>query len=88
MIQLDANRRSARMLAAGRLTVTFRSPTGTHITITAKCRAPRENGQGWEGVALADAKVLFIEVPGADGGWADRVAKVTRSKGFVADPSA
>lgn len=42
----------------------------------------------WEACSLADAKVLFIQVPAADGGYGDKVAKVTRSKGLVPDTNA
>lgn len=86
MIQLDPSKRAARMLAAGRLTVTFRSPSGQHITLTAKCRAPQDDGR-WVASSLADAKVVFIEVPNQEG-WNDKVAKVTRAKGLVPDPHA
>ena len=86
MIPLDTTTRAARMLSAGRLTVTFRSPSGTHITLTAKCRAPNDATGKWEGSTLAAAKVIFIEVPNPEG-WNDKVGKVTRSKGFTPDPN-
>ncbi len=86
-ITLDTNVRAARQLAAGRVTATFVSPTGTHITLTAKCRAPKESGTGWETSSIDRAKVIFIEVPN-DSGYGDKVAKVTQSKGLVAQPGA
>lgn len=76
------------MIEAGRVTVTFTSlKTGEHITLVAKCRAPHADTGKWEHASLEDAKVMFIEVPNS-GGWNDKVGRVTRSKGFVADPSA
>ena len=82
---LNLDTRAGRMLAAGRLTVTFRSPSGQHITLTAKCRAPQENGK-WSASSYADARVIFIEVPN-ETGWNDKVGKVT-SRGFQPDPNA
>lgn len=86
LIAVDASTRAGRMLAAGRLTATFRSPTGTHITLTAKCRKPNDSGK-WIGCPLSEAVVVFFEVPNQTG-WNDRVAKLTRSKGIVVDPNA
>lgn len=86
-ITLDTNVRAARQLAAGRVTVTFKSPTGQHITLTAKARGPKENGNGWETCSVERARVIFIEVPN-DSGYGDKVGKVTGRAGFVADPSA
>lgn len=78
------------MLVAGRVTITFTSPSGSHITILAKCRMPDQGGQ-WIGCSLDRAKVINFEVPSAGGGWNDRVGKYTQSKGFVpakgADPA-
>lgn len=89
MFQVDTNTRAGRMLAAGRLTVTFTSEqSGEHITITAKCRKPGENGGPWTACRLDEAKVVFLSVPNAGGGWDDKVAKVTAARGFVADPRA
>jgi hypothetical protein len=85
-IALDTNIRAARQLAAGRVTITFKSPTGTHITLTAKCRAPKETGNGWETSSIERAKVIFIEVPN-DSGYGDKVGKIT-SRGFTPDPAA
>lgn len=84
MITLDTKLRAARMLEAGRVTATFRSPSGSHITLTAKCRAPNDAGK-WKGCPLAEAKIISIEVPPADGGFGDKVGKVTQARGFVAD---
>lgn len=86
MFPLDTTLRAARMIEAGRLTLTFRSPTGQHITITAKARGTDESGK-WVGTSLAEAKVVFVEVPN-DGGWNDKVGKITRRAGFVADRNA
>jgi len=87
MFALNTSLRAARMMEQGRVTVTFRSPTGSHITITAKAKAPRENGQGWTTVPLAEARVVYFEVPN-ETGWNDRVAKMTRNGGFVAEANA
>lgn len=79
--------RVGRMLDGGRVTVTFTSPkTGEHITVTAKSRAPQENGK-WGHATLAEAKVIFFEVPNSDG-FNDKIGKYTDGKGFTADPSA
>ena len=87
MLNLDTeNNRGARMLEQGRVSVTFKSPTGSHITILAKCRTITESGK-WVQSPIAEAKVIFLEVPNSDG-WNDKVGKFTRSKGFVADSSA
>ncbi len=85
MLQLTDNR-AARMLSAGRVTVTFRSPSGQHITILAKARGTNDAGK-WIATPLAEAKVIFFEVPN-DEGWNDKVGKYTRSRGFVADANA
>lgn len=87
MFAVNTDTRAGRMLAAGRLTCTFRSPSGQHITITAKCRKPRD-GHGWETCPLDQAKVVFFEVPNAEGGFNDRVAKFTAKLGFTPDPRA
>src|ERR1035437_877136 len=84
MFPLDTSLRAARMREQGRVTVTFRSPTGQHITITAKAKAPRDNGKGWTTVPLAQAKIVYFEVPNSDG-WNDRIAKMTHRGGFVVD---
>lgn len=86
MIALDLSKRAARMMEAGRVTVTFRSPSGNHITLVAKSRGTDENGK-WVSVPLAEAKVIFVEVPN-ETGFNDKVGKITRRAGFVADPSA
>lgn len=88
MIQLDtANLRAARMMEGGRLVATLRSPTGAHITLKLRCRkAPEKQGGKWLGCTLAEATILFIEVP--SDGWGDRVARVTRSRGFQPDAKA
>lgn len=87
MFPVDETTRAGRMLAAGNVSVTFRSAaTGQHITIRAKCRKPDENNK-WVNCPLAEAKVVFLSVPNAGGGWDDKVGKVTRAKGFVADPN-
>lgn len=86
MFSIDTDTRAGRMIQAGRVTVTFTSPTsGQHITLVAKCRA-QVDGK-WVASDLANAMVVFIEVPN-ETGWNDKVGKVTRSRGFVADPSA
>jgi hypothetical protein len=87
-INPDLTTRAGRMLAAGRLTVTFTSAnSGEHITITTKSRKPDENGK-WVSCPLAEAKVVFFSVPNADGGWDDKVGKFTYGRGFVAEPGA
>jgi len=88
MFPLDTTTRAGRMLEAGRITVTFRSTaTGEHITLTAKARGKKEGSEKWVSVPLADALVVFIEVPNQEG-WNDKVGKVTRRGGFVPDGSA
>lgn len=85
-LTLDTTKRAARMLEAGRVTVTFTSPSGQHITITAKCRA---NVDGkWQAVSLANATVMFFEVPNHDRGFNDRVGKLTGRNGFTPDRNA
>jgi hypothetical protein len=87
-INPDLTTRAGRMLAAGRLTVTFTSlDTGEHITITTKSRKPDENGK-WVACPLDEAKVIFFSVPNAGGGWDDKVGKFTYGKGFVEQPGA
>lgn len=81
MLRLDLTKRAARMLEQGRVTMTFRSPSGSHITLLAKCRGKTDAGK-WVATNLAEAKLLFIEVPN-EGGWNDKVGKVTRSGGFT-----
>jgi len=89
MFQVNENTRPGRMLAQGRLTVTFLSPSGTHLTVTAKARkAPESEGARWTRSNLAEASVVFFEVPNASGGWNDRIAKFTRARGFVPQPGA
>ena len=84
MITLDLTQRAARMLEQGRVTVTFRSPTGRHVTLRARCRAPQEDGR-WVTCSLEEAKVVFFEVPSGGAGWSDKVARVTRRGGLVLD---
>lgn len=87
-ITLDTTKRAARMLQAGRVTVTFKSPSGQHITITAKCRAPKESGNGWETSSLDRAKLIFFSVPQAgEGGWDDKVGRLN-SRGFTPERNA
>jgi hypothetical protein len=87
MFPLDLSTRAGRMMEAGRVTVTFTSPhTGEHVTILAKARGKDENDQ-WVSTPLADALVVFFEVPNSQG-WNDKVGKATRSKGFVPDARA
>jgi hypothetical protein len=86
MLNLDTDTRAGRMLEAGRLTATFRSPTGAHITLTVKSR--KKDGERWVGCPLDEAMVMFIAVKSADGGWDDKVGKVTQARGFVADRNA
>ena len=88
MFEVSSQSRAGRMLQAGRLTVTFRSPSGQHVTIQAKCRRPRQGSSGWEGCALSEAKVVFFQVPNSQGGYADRVAKYTERDGFSPDTNA
>jgi hypothetical protein len=85
-LTLDTTKRAARMLEAGRVTVTFTSPSGQHITITAKSRAKIDDR--WQGVPLAKATILFFEVPNHDNGFNDKVGKLTGRGGFVADRNA
>jgi len=89
MITVDTNTRAGRMIAAGRITLTFRSPkTGEHITLIARASAPPTDGsKKWHASNLNDAKILWIEVPN-QGGWNDKVAKYTRGKGLVPDKNA
>jgi len=86
MFDIDPTVRAGRMLAAGRVTVTFRSPSGQHITLLAKCRTIDADDK-WVASSLDEAKVVFVEVP-SEGGWNDKVGKITRSKGFVPAPNA
>jgi hypothetical protein len=86
VFKIDPNTRAGRQMAAGRVAVTFTSPSGTHITLVAKARTVTD--EVWHGCSLDEAKVVFIEVPNAGGGWNDKVGKVTRSKGFVPAPGA
>ncbi len=87
MINLDTNTRAGRMLAAGRLTLTFRSPTGTHLTVTAKCRAPKDGQSRWASCPEAEAKIIIFEVPSGGATWNDRIGKMT-ARGFTAEPGA
>lgn len=80
------------MLAHGRVTITFKSPSGSHITVLAKCKAPVDGK--WIQVPLASAKIIWLEVPNPERGkgiYNDRIGKFTGSKGFVpsdgADPA-
>lgn len=57
-------------LMAGKLVATVIGTTG-HVTIKAACKA-KVNGR-WQTVDLADATHVFIAVPAADGGFADKV---------------
>ena len=84
MINIDETTRAGRMLAAGRVTVTFRSPSGQHITITAKCRKREDSGR-WVRCPLDEAVIVFLEVPSSGGYFPDRVAKITARAGFVPD---
>lgn len=87
-LTIDTTKRAGRMLQAGRVTVTFKSPTGQHITITAKCRAPKQDGNGWGHASLDAAKVIFFSVPQAgEGGWDDKVGKLT-ARGFTPERNA
>jgi hypothetical protein len=90
MITLDLTNRAARMLEGGRLTATFVSPhSGLHITVNAKCRkAPAQPGGKWTASTLAEANIIFLTVPNASGGWADKIGKWTPARGFVADAGA
>lgn len=88
MFPLDTTTRAGRMMEAGRVTVTFRSVrTGEHITLTAKARGKDEATDQWISTPLADALVVFIEVPNQEG-WNDKVGKVTRRAGFTPDRNA
>lgn len=87
MITLDENTRAGRQLSAGQVTVTFTSPkTGEHITIRAKALAKDENNK-WKPANPAEALFISFDVPN-DTGFGDKVAKITRRAGFVADPQA
>ena len=87
-----AGNRAAKMLAHGRVTITFKSPSGKHITVLAKAKAPVN--EKWVQVPLAKAKIIWLEVPNPEHGkgvYNDRIGKFTGSKGFVpsegADPA-
>lgn len=81
-LSLDTEVRAARMLAAGRVTVTFKSPSGQYITVKAVCKAPEQDGS-WRHSSLEDAKIIWFEVPSAGGGYNDRIGKYTQARGFV-----
>ena len=84
MFPVDLSTRAGRMMAAGRVTVTFRSErTGEHITILAKARKKDENDK-WSRGPLDEALVVFFEVPNQEG-WNDKVGKATRRAGFTPD---
>lgn len=85
MLPLDISLRAARMLEAGRLTATLRTGAGEHVTLTLKARG--KDGERWVGKPLAEALVVFVEVPN-QAGWNDKVGKVTWSRGFTADSRA
>ena len=84
MFPLDTSTRAGRMMEAGRVTVTFRSiRTGEHITILAKARGKDANDR-WTATPLAEALVVFFEVPNQEG-WNDKVGKFTSRGSFIAD---
>ncbi len=88
MFPLDLTTRAGRMLEAGRVTVTFTSEaTGQHITILAKARGKDPATDKWIATPLADALVVYFEVPN-QGEWNDKVGKATRRAGFTPDPRA
>lgn len=68
--------RAGRMLEQGDVRVTVTShDTGRHITIRFKAFKDTRNvpGKNWTRVPLAEATHVFVEVPAADGDWADKV---------------
>lgn len=60
-----------RALLAGKLAATVEGSTG-HVSLKFMCKAKNERSK-WVTVPFSEASHVFVSVPAADGGWADKV---------------
>lgn len=76
-LDLDLNKRAARMISAGNVVVTVKSrSTGEHITVKLASRLKNDSGRGkkWQPVGPDQASHIFASVRNADrAGWDDKI---------------